>query len=170
MTIEIFTMIIAGLFVAGMVGLFIWGVRSYRRGTTPFGQALDSLLESFQQRADELSTRYAEEFALMRFLEQAEAEGREINIAQFQQDTLNVVNLLRIEHLKIEISKHVAGKAVAAEELAKAVESLAQYGGGGRGSNVKRLKELIATEETYIDSLQDQLMKLKLHIRRPVLL
>ena len=128
-------------------------------------RSLSDMLAAFRREADKLVSRYAEEFALVRFLEQADREGRSIDAVDFKAGALNRANLLRIKQLEDAIASHVAAKTELVKTLKECVKSQAAGAYAGYGTSwptrIKQSKDQIEIEEKYISSLQDQLRGLR---------
>lgn len=167
MSATVLTIITAATLVSIVIGVSaIYIVQNLRWQPRPIDEvekALSSLLEAFQREATDLTSQYAEEFALVKFLEKVEAEGDAVDTSQFKAGTLNRVNLLRVQQLGDAISRLVAAKTVLAKQLSGTIDG-SRYTYGNPGQEIARLKKQIGIEEEYISSLQDQLRSLIVYV------
>ena len=162
-------MIAAVIAAAGIVALVVLRVRAAESLYVPVSnqtdnqdsqQALSGLLEQFRREADKLTARYAQEFALVRFLEESERAGDLIDPAKFQQDALKRASLLRIKQIEDAITSHLAAKSSLAKSMEAAIRSNARA--GGFGARIAELKKQIEIEEKYVFELNSQLRELRL--------
>ena len=180
-TIAVITLgVITALLILAMLIFVLKETKSHKRLDLKFEKfqknasefttnSLNQITDDFKKKLSELSSSYAEELSLVKYLEESERAGTPIDAEKFKADALNRANLLRIRQLEAALSSHIAAKATLANDLSNRVTAegknqyYSKYGSFEYPNDIKSLKSQIVIEENYVGELNKQLADLKIY-------